>query len=45
MTGRMMKHFSNNVKLDVTDLPNGIYMMRVITKDGERYTEKFMISK
>ena len=45
MTGRMMKHFTNNVKLDVTDLPNGIYMMRVITKDGDRYTEKFMISK
>ena len=45
MTGRLMKHFTNNVSLDVSDLPNGLYMMRVITGEGKRYTEKFMISR
>lgn len=45
MTGRMMKHFNNDVKFDVSDLPNGLYMMRVVTGEGRRYTEKFMISK
>ena len=45
MTGRLMKHFTNNISLDVSDLPNGLYMMRVITEEGKRYTEKFMISK
>ena len=45
MTGRLMKQFNNIVKMDVTDLPNGLYMMRVVTEEGKRYTEKFMISK
>ena len=45
MTGRLMKHFSNDVNLDVSDLPTGLYMMRVITGEGKRYTEKFMISR
>ena len=45
MTGRLMKQFANNISLDVSDLPNGIYMMRVITGEGKRYTEKFMISR
>ena len=45
MTGRLMKHFSNDVNLDVSDLPTGLYMMRVVTEEGKRYTEKFMISK
>ena len=45
MTGRLMKHFTNNISLDVSDLPNGLYMMRVITGEGKRYTEKFMISR
>ena len=45
MTGRLMKHFTNNVNLDVSDLPDGLYMMRVVTGEGKRYTEKFMISK
>ena len=45
MTGRLMKHFTNDVNLDVSDLPNGLYMMRVVTEEGKRYTEKFMISR
>lgn len=45
MTGRLLKNFNNNVKFDVTDLPNGLYMMRVNTSEGKIYTEKFMISK
>lgn len=45
MTGRLMKHFTNDVNLDVSDLPTGLYMMRVVTGEGKRYTEKFMISK
>lgn len=45
MTGRLMKHFTNDVNLDVSDLPTGLYMMRVVTREGKRYTEKFMISK
>ena len=31
MTGRLMKYFTNNISLDVSDLPNGLYMMRVVT--------------
>ena len=45
MTGRLMKHFTNDVNLDVSDLPTGLYMMRVVTGEGKRYTEKFMISR
>ena len=45
MTGRLMKHFSNDVNLDISDLSNGLYMIRVITEEGKSYTEKFVISK
>ena len=45
MTGRMMKHFTNDVNLDISDLSNGLYMIRVITDEGKSYTEKFVISK
>ena len=45
MTGRLMKQFTNNVNLDVSDLQNGLYMMRVVTDEGKSYTEKFMISR
>ena len=45
MTGRMMKHFNNDIRFDVSDLPNGLYMMRVVTEEGRSYNEKFMISK
>jgi hypothetical protein len=44
MTGRLMKHFTNELSLDVNDLPIGLYMMRVVS-DSKVYTEKFMISR
>ena len=45
MTGRLMKQFRNDVNLDINDLSNGLYMIRVITDEGKSYTEKFVISK
>ena len=45
MTGRALKSYYNDVNLDVSDLPCGLYMMRAVTREGEVYTEKFMISK
>ena len=44
MTGRLMKHFTNELSLDINDLPIGLYMMRVVS-DSKVYTEKFMISR
>lgn len=45
MTGRVVKRFYNEVNLDVSNLSDGLYMIRVITKEGKSYTEKFLISK
>lgn len=45
MTGRVVKRFCNEVNLDVSNLSDGLYMIRVITKEGKSYTEKFLISK
>ena len=45
MTGRLVKRFSYDVRLDVSDLSNGLYMIRVVTEEGKSYTEKFLISK
>lgn len=45
MTGRTVKRFQYDVRLDVSDLSNGLYMIRVITDEGKSYTEKFLISK
>ena len=45
MTGRIVKRFSYDVNLNVSDLSNGLYMIRVITEEGKSYTEKFVISK
>ena len=45
MTGRIVKRFSYDVNLNVSDLANGLYMIRVITEEGKSYTEKFLISK
>lgn len=45
MTGRLKKCFANDVKLDISDLPNGLYMIRVVTEEGKIFTEKFMISR
>ncbi|MBQ8222372.1 MAG: T9SS type A sorting domain-containing protein [Bacteroidales bacterium] len=45
MTGRLMKSYSNSVKLDVSDLSDGLYMIRIVTGEGKIYTEKFLIAK
>lgn len=45
MTGRIVKRFNYDVNLNVSDLANGLYMIRVVTEDGKSYTEKFLISK
>lgn len=45
MTGRVMKRYHYDVKLDISDLSNGLYMIRVVTDEGKSYTEKFLISK
>ena len=45
MTGRTVKRFQYDVRLDISDLSNGLYMIRVITDEGKSYTEKFLISK
>lgn len=45
MTGRVVKRFNNDVNLNVADLSNGVYMIRVITGEGKVYTEKFLISR
>ncbi|MBO7287908.1 MAG: T9SS type A sorting domain-containing protein [Bacteroidales bacterium] len=45
MTGCLKKCFANDVKLDISDLPNGLYMIRVVTEEGKIFTEKFMISR
>lgn len=45
MTGRVVKRFYNEVKLDVSDLSNGLYMIRVVTEEGKSFTEKFLIAK
>ncbi len=45
MTGRIVKRFSYDVRLDLSDLSNGLYMIRVVTEEGKSYTEKFLISK
>lgn len=45
MTGRMLLHSYDVDGVNVSDLQNGIYMMRVITDDGRSVVEKFIISK
>ena len=45
MTGRMLQHYNETDNINVSDLNNGLYMMRVITDDGRCYTEKFIINK
>ena len=45
MTGRMLQHHYDAGNINISDLNNGLYMIRVITDDGRCYTEKFIISK
>lgn len=43
ITGRLMKQVSNHIDIDVSDLSNGLYMIRVVTGDGRCITNKFLI--
>ena len=45
MTGRMLQHTYDADNIDVSNLNNGLYILRVITDDGRCFTEKFLISK
>lgn len=45
MTGRLLKQYVNENRLDVSDLSNGLYMIRVTTEAGNSYIAKFLISK
>lgn len=45
MTGRALMKMSYCNELNVSDLSNGMYIVRVINKDGSLLTSKFVISK
>lgn len=45
MTGRLMKQVLNNTDLDVRDLSNGLYLIRIVTEDGRCITSKFLVSR
>lgn len=45
VTGRMIKHCNNETNINTCNLNNGLYLLRIITKDGKYYNEKFMISR
>jgi hypothetical protein len=46
-SGKLIKDFSNQntiERLDVSGIPNGIYLLTVSTKKGETYTKKIIIN-
>lgn len=46
-SGRLIKDFSNQnsiEKLDVSNIPDGLYLLTIGTKKGEKYTKKIIIS-
>lgn len=45
MAGRAIKQYQYCNELNVNDLQNGVYMLRVIMKDGSIKTSKLLISK
>ena len=45
MMGRGVRNYHDANEINVGDLDNGMYMMRVVTDDGRCYTERFIISK
>ena len=45
MTGRMVRRFQYCNELDVSELQNGVYMLRVVMCDGSANTSKLLISK
>lgn len=45
LTGRLVKQYSHCNELNVSDLRDGVYMLRVVNKDGSFATAKLLISK
>ena len=45
LTGRVVNQYHFNNDIDVCDVQNGLYMLRVVNKDGSSYTAKLLISK
>ena len=45
MTGRMVQQNSRIVDIDVSGLSNGLYVVRILTEDGQSIVKKCMISK
>ncbi len=45
VSGRLLKHYNNDNILDVSSLSNGLYILKVMTNDGDVYMGKFLISK
>ena len=45
LTGRLVKQYSYCNELNVSDLHNGVYMLRVVNADGSFATAKLLISK
>ena len=45
LTGRVVNQYHFNNDIDVCDLQNGLYMLRVVNKDGSSSTVKLLISK
>ena len=45
MTGRVIKQYQYCNELNISDLQNGIYLLRVVMSDGSFETSKLLISK
>lgn len=45
ITGRAVNHYQYCNELNVNDLQNGVYMLRVVMKDGSSKTSKLLIAK
>ena len=45
ITGRVVKHSLYANELNISELQNGLYMIRVVNKDGSHNTSKLLISK
>ena len=45
LTGRLVKQYAYSKELNINDLPDGVYLLRAIRKDGSHKTSKLLISK
>lgn len=45
MSGRLLRQYSYECNLDVSDLSKGLYMIRVVTEDSGVYVGKFLIHR